>query len=117
MDEPGSLRDSVERLVLAGLGAAALTSDRIDQLAGRLAERGSLSRDEARAELQEAALRWRGEAHRVGERASAGLEGLFRELGLVSHARHEELELRIAQLEHRLRLLEGAPQGIPGPPH
>ncbi len=41
-----------------------------------------------------------------GERAGAGLEGLFQQLGLVTRAELEELELRVAQLEHRLRLLE-----------
>ena len=40
--------------------------------------------------------------------------GVFRELGLVTRREREELELRLAQLEHRLRLVEGAPQ--PPPP-
>jgi BMFP domain-containing protein YqiC len=43
---------------------------------------------------------------RLGERTGAGLSGLFRELGLVTRDELEELELRVAQLEHRLRLLE-----------
>jgi BMFP domain-containing protein YqiC len=34
------------------------------------------------------------------------MAGLFRELGLVTRAELEELELRLAQVEHRLRLLE-----------
>lgn len=42
------------------------------------------------------------EALRTGE----NLQGVFRELGLVSRADYEELELRVAQLEHRLRLVE-----------
>jgi hypothetical protein len=37
------------------------------------------------------------------------LERTFRELGLVSRRDFEDLELRLAQLEHRLRLLEGEP--------
>jgi hypothetical protein len=35
-----------------------------------------------------------------------GLAALFRELGLVTRVELEELELRVAQIEHRLRLLE-----------
>jgi BMFP domain-containing protein YqiC len=31
---------------------------------------------------------------------------VFRELGLVTRREVEELELRVAQLEHRLRLVE-----------
>ena len=63
-------------------------------------------------------MRWRGEAVRMGERAGAGLEGLFQQLGLVTRAELDELELRVAQLEHRLRLVEGEPaRAIPAPPH
>jgi polyhydroxyalkanoate synthesis regulator phasin len=50
--------------------------------------------------------RWRGEAVRVGERAGATFSGLFKELGLVTRRDYDELELRLAQLEHRLRLVE-----------
>jgi polyhydroxyalkanoate synthesis regulator phasin len=43
---------------------------------------------------------------KLAERVSVALSGLFRELGLVTEREHAELELRVAQLEHRLRLLE-----------
>jgi polyhydroxyalkanoate synthesis regulator phasin len=102
-----SLVDLVERLALAGIGAVALTADRIDDLADELAERGGLKRDDARAAISDLASRWRGDSVRVGERAGAGLAGLFRELGLVTREEWDELELRVAQLEHRVRLLEG----------
>ena len=50
--------------------------------------------------------RLRDEADRVGESAETTVVGLARELGLVTRSEMEELELRLAQLEHRLRLLE-----------
>ena len=102
-----SLVDLVERLALAGIGAVALTADRIDDLADELAERGGLKRDDARAAISDLASRWRGDSVRFGERAGAGLAGIFRELGLVTREEWEELELRVAQLEHRVRLIEG----------
>jgi BMFP domain-containing protein YqiC len=43
---------------------------------------------------------------RLGERAGVGLAGVFRELGLVTREEWDELELRVAQLEHRLKLVE-----------
>jgi polyhydroxyalkanoate synthesis regulator phasin len=67
-----------------------------------------LGRDEARALADELGTLWRGEST-VGERASARLETIFRELGLVTRAELEEAQLKIAQLEHRLRLLEKPP--------
>ena len=50
--------------------------------------------------------RWRSETVRLGERTGSGLAGVFREVGLVTRGELEEIELRVAQLEHRLRLLE-----------
>ena len=51
-------------------------------------------------------VRWRGDATRLTERAGASLQSLFDQLGLVSREAYDELELRVAQLEHRLRLAE-----------
>jgi polyhydroxyalkanoate synthesis regulator phasin len=62
--------------------------------------------DELRALLDELSARWRGDALRVGEGTRHRLRDLFRELGLVTRDDWDELELRVAQLEHRLRLLE-----------
>ena len=62
--------------------------------------------DEARSLLDEATSRWRGDAIRIGEGTRQRLRDLFRELGLVTRDEWDELDLRVAQLEHRLRLLE-----------
>jgi polyhydroxyalkanoate synthesis regulator phasin len=109
----GDLRETAERLGLAAIGAVALTADRVEELTDELAERGGMRRDEARATIEDVMSRWRGEAVRVGERAGAGLEGFFQQLGLVTRDDFEELELRLAQVEHRLRLLEGGPRAVP----
>jgi polyhydroxyalkanoate synthesis regulator phasin len=105
-DSDRSLRDAAEDLFLAGVGVVALTKDRTDELVDELVGRGKVTRDEARDIVDEVVGRWRGEALRVGERASSTFSGLFRELGLVTRREYEELELRLAQLEHRLRLVE-----------
>jgi polyhydroxyalkanoate synthesis regulator phasin len=104
-----ALREAAEKLALAAVGAVALTGDRAEALAEALAERGGLQRDQARQTIEELSTRWRGEATRAGERAAGTLTGFFRELGLVTRDDFDELELRVAQLEHRVRLLEGAP--------
>jgi polyhydroxyalkanoate synthesis regulator phasin len=114
MAEPaddGSPRDLAERLALAALGAVALTAERADALADALAERGGIRREEARALVDDVTARWRGDASRLGERAGTSMQGLLRDLGLVTRSEYEELELRVAQLEHRLRLVEGRPPG------
>ena len=108
-----SLRELLERLALAGVGAVALTAERADSLADELARRGGMRRDEALGAIEDAMARWRGEASRFGERAGTGLQGVFRELGLATHDEVSELELRVAQLEHRLRLVESRPRAVP----
>jgi polyhydroxyalkanoate synthesis regulator phasin len=109
MDEP------VKRLALAVLGAVALTAERADELAESLAQRGGMSKEDARARIDEVTNRWRGDAVRVGERAGATLSGALKELGLVTRDEWDDLELRVAQIEHRLRLLEARPRPVPSP--
>ena len=50
--------------------------------------------------------RLRGGRARLSEQALAALRALISELDLVTRDDFDELELRVAQLEHRLRLLE-----------
>ncbi len=76
--------------------------DALDRLVAQLGVR----LDEARSLLDDATSRWRGDAVRVGEGTRRILQDLARELGLVTRDNWDELELRVAQLEHRLRLLE-----------
>ena len=110
MDEP------VKRLALALLGAVALTAERADELAESLAQRGGMSKEDARARIDELTNRWRGDAVRVGERAGATLQGALKELGVVTRDEWDDIELRVAQIEHRLRLVESRPKVVPGPP-
>jgi len=121
MDEPAegagrsTLRELAEEAFFAGVGAVALTKDRADELVDELTRRGRMAPREAREVVDEMTARWRGEASRFGERTSTSLAGVMRELGLVTRREWEELELRLSQLEHRLRLLETQTPAPPGP--
>jgi polyhydroxyalkanoate synthesis regulator phasin len=83
MAEPGN-GDSFERLI-------AMLGPRLDEL---------------RSLADDFTSRWRGDALRVGESSRRRIQDVARELGLVTSEDWDELELRVAQLEHRLRLLE-----------
>ena len=115
-DRNAGTRELLERIALSAVGAVALTAERADALAEELADRGLARRDEARALIDDLSARWRGDATRLGERAGATLDTMFRELGLVTRDDLEELELRLAQLEHRLQLLEDSPARDSTPP-
>jgi hypothetical protein len=90
MDEPASrpdaassFRELAEKTLLAGLGLL----------------------DAAREQAQGAAGPGSG-GQPLRERAQSALAGFAADLGFVGRERFEELELKVAQLEHRLRLLE-----------
>jgi BMFP domain-containing protein YqiC len=56
--------------------------------------------------LAELPARVRGSRERVEEQTYSVLRSVVRELGLVTREEFDELELRVAQLEHRMRLVE-----------
>jgi polyhydroxyalkanoate synthesis regulator phasin len=109
----GSLRELAERL----LGRPVDSSERTRELLDDLVERGRLDRDDANALLGEL-RKPAGPVHRMGERAGDALTGLADHLGVVRTRQLEELELRVAQLEHRVRLLERLADGsgVDSPP-
>jgi polyhydroxyalkanoate synthesis regulator phasin len=100
-------RQLVSELALAAVGVVALTAERVDALAEAIAARDKIaSVEEARELLLDQVERWREEAARVSGQATSRIGALARELGLITREEAGELELRVAQLEHRLQLLE-----------
>jgi len=80
-----------------------------------MAERGNkrLFVDAVEELLAELPSRARGGKEKLSEQAIGALRSLVEELDLVRRDDLDELELRVAQLEHRLRLLEDAPHPRP----
>jgi BMFP domain-containing protein YqiC len=71
---------------------------------------GNLLLDTLEELIAELPARVRGSRERFSEVALSVLRGIVNELDLVTRDELDELELRVAQLEHRLRLLEGPPE-------
>lgn len=79
-----------------------------------MAARGSERLTELLEELVvELPSRLRGGRARLSETAVGAVRALVEELDLVTRDDYDELELRVAQLEHRLRLLEELPLAPP----
>ncbi len=76
--------------------------DPLDRLIGMVGPK----LDELRALVDEATSRWRGDALRLGEGSRQRVNAMFYELGLITREDWDDLDLRVAQLEHRLRLIE-----------
>jgi len=108
MAGPASDRGPLETLTLAGLGAVALAAERADRLADEIAGRLGVEREEVRAVVADVLESWRREAVRLGDTTGTTASRVAAELGVASKDVVDELELRVAQIEHRLRLLERA---------
>lgn len=106
MAEPASDRGTLETLGLAGIGALALVTEHADELASEIATRLGVEVDEVRAALGDVLGSWRREAERLGETGGSMAAKAVSELGTASREAVDDLELRVAQLEHRIRLLE-----------
>lgn len=103
-----AIRDLIEKTFLAGMGAAALTKDRVQELVEDLVRRGQLNSDEGREVVDRLVNRSREEARTVLKKADLGLHGAYREIGLSTKREMEDLEFRVRQLEMRVQLLEKA---------
>jgi polyhydroxyalkanoate synthesis regulator phasin len=103
---PASERGPVETVTLAGIGAIALVAQHADELASEIATRVGVERDEVRAVIVDVLDSWRREAARLGESGGSIAAKAASELGAASRDAVSDLELRVAQIEHRLKLLE-----------
>jgi polyhydroxyalkanoate synthesis regulator phasin len=106
MAEPADERSALETLVLAGVGSLARVVERADELADALAARLGVDREEVRAAVADVVDSWRREAERLGESAQDAPSRVVSDLGIASQNALADLELRVARLEHRLKLLE-----------
>lgn len=100
---------SLEQMLLAGLGWMSMTAEAADDVIDDLARRVGIDRDEMRAAVRDAVASWRAEAEKIGAIPSDASEMALKRLGLVRREEVEDLALRVAQLEHRVRLLEKPP--------
>jgi polyhydroxyalkanoate synthesis regulator phasin len=108
--QPGGLgiRDLIERTFLVGVGAAALTKERVQGLVEEFVHRGQLTGDEGRELVEQLVARSKTQAQSAFKKADSQLHGAYRDMGLATRRELEDVDFRLRQLEHRIRLLEGA---------
>jgi polyhydroxyalkanoate synthesis regulator phasin len=116
---PLTPREAIEQAMLASLGAAAVTRERAEAVANDFIRRGQITRDEGKAWVDKVTVRVRGEgaplAGSLG-RLEEAVRGVFRATGLATRQELADLELRMAELEHRLARLEGTAGETPAQP-
>lgn len=119
-----SVRDGIEQAVLISIGAAAITRERAEAAVADLVRRGQLGSEEGKKVVDRMMTTVRpGEgspASTLVNRLEGGMQGVLREFGVVTRAEHEDLVMRLAELEHRIALIEKGPRepsgGAEAPP-
>ena len=99
-------RGPLQQGLLAALGWVALTAEAADEFADELARQIGFDRDEMRRAVRDVLAAWRREGARIDKRREDMTEGVISKLKLAQRDEVDDLALRVAQLEHRIGLLE-----------
>ena len=104
--------ETLERLVLLQIGAAAATREKIEEIVNRLVEQGRIEREEGRMAVEDVLNRARERSTGARALIDTSVQQSLRSAGVPNREAYEDLLFRIEQLEHRVRLLEDRP-GLP----
>lgn len=125
----GTVGETLERLILLQVGAAAATRDRVQEVVDSLVEQGRIEREEGRTVVNDVMNRARERSAGARSLVDASVQQGLRRGGLPTREDYEDLVFRVEQLEHRVRMVEdrpvtppaepppaaGGPEGVTGP--
>jgi len=116
---PPSLRDTLEQAILLSVGAASLTRDRVEHIVGELVAQGRVSAEDGRVLMERLIARvvdpQRPTPSGLIGHLEASMRGALADAGVVTRTEVDDLRVYVAELDHRLRLLEGAAEAPPAP--
>ncbi|HEX5913513.1 MAG TPA: hypothetical protein VFY54_10340 [Rubrobacter sp.] len=109
----GTIGETLDRLILLQIGAAAATRDRVQEIVDSLVEQGRIEREEGRTVVNNVMNRARERSTGARSLVDASLQRGLRRGGVPTREDYEDLLFRIEQLEHRVRMLEDRPAAPP----
>ena len=113
----GTFGETLERLILLQVGAAAATRDRVQEAVDSLIDQGRIEREEGRTVVNDVMNRARERSAGARSLVDASVQQGLRRGGLPTREDYEDLVFRVEQLEHRVRMLEDRPATpTPGTP-
>jgi polyhydroxyalkanoate synthesis regulator phasin len=92
--------DTIKKTVLAGLGAAVVTADKVQEALGEVVKDGKISGAEARAVAERIAAEARQEFEQAGNALGDKVRELLAGADRGIRSRLDELEFRVAALEN-----------------
>jgi polyhydroxyalkanoate synthesis regulator phasin len=111
----GTVGETLERLILLQVGAAAATRDRVERIVEELIAQGRVEREEGRTLVNEVMGRARERSEGARSLVDASVQQSLKGVGVPTREDYEDLVFRVEQLEHRVRMLEGE-MATPPPP-
>lgn len=102
---PAPLLDIARKVLLAGVGAAALAGDEIEEFVDRLVERGEIAERDGR-KLVKDVLERRKQSSRFEERIDRQIEQFVSRLNVPTKADVDALSSRIADLSKKIDVLK-----------
>lgn len=100
--------DTIRKTLLLGIGAAALTRDRIEQFIGDSVARGELNTEQGKSLVEELTHRAEQERERLEAFVTQQVHRALETAGLTTRSEVTRLESRIVALESRVRDLSFA---------
>lgn len=107
--------DLVKKSLLAGVGAALITKDKIEAALGEFVDKGKVSAAEAREMAEKIATQGRQEFEQLSHELEAQLRQKFSGPDAVTRARLEALEARVTALERAAAATAPAPSPTSSP--
>ncbi|CAN5620097.1 hypothetical protein BH24ACT22_BH24ACT22_01230 [soil metagenome] len=103
----GTFGETLERMVLLQVGAAAATRNRVERVVEDLIAQGRVERAEGRTLVNEVMGRAKERSDGARSLVDASVQQGLRGAGVPVREDYEDLTFRVEQLEHRVRMLEG----------
>lgn len=91
--------DLIRKTILAGVGAAVLTKEKVEESLNDLVEKGRISADEAKTTAEKIAEDGKREFEAVSKEIQTGVNDLLEQIGIGQKDRLAALEKRLLALE------------------
>ena len=104
--EQNPLLEIARKVLLASIGAMALTQDEIEKFINKLIERGEIAEKDGRKLIQEVVDRRKKKAEEAKSQAGKHLEEILERINIPSKADIEALSEKIAELTRKIEELK-----------
>ena len=102
--------ETLRKILLFGLGAAAVSADKMREVIDDLVKRGEITAEEGRKMFEEMMARSEEERRKMNERVRTQIRDMLKEIGVADRAQIATLESTIAAHEQTIEDLSAAPQ-------